>query len=87
MSSPQPNTPTNKQLDAAALKPIIDFLYNYHPIGKPTLRFLLQHAKERILKKGEILQRSGSICTDICFVLKGVVRGYIIDSFLPEHEH
>ena len=80
MSTTQPNTPGNKQIDATVLKPIIDFLYSYHPIGKPTLRFLLQHAKERILKKGEILQRSGTICTDICFVIKGVVRGYIIDN-------
>lgn len=80
MLYPQPNIPIKKQVDISALKPVIDFLNSYHPVSKHTMRFLLQHTRQRILKKGEILQHAGTICTNMWFVMKGVLRGYIIDN-------
>ena len=80
MLTPQPNTPTQKRIDISTLKPVIDFLNGFHPVSKTTMRFLLQHTRQRSLKRGDILQHAGTICTDMCFVMKGVLRGYIIDN-------
>jgi CRP-like cAMP-binding protein len=80
MLTTQLNTPTKKQVDFATLKPVIDFLNGYHPVSKANMRFLLQHTRMRVLKKGEMLQHAGTICTDMCYVMKGVLRGFIMDN-------
>jgi len=77
-ATPSPNRV--KSIDKALIKPVIDFLHSYHPIDKQTLKFLFQQVSAIQLKKGDILQRSGDLCNHIYFIIKGVVRGFIIDN-------
>lgn len=68
--------PVNKDVLLAA----VQYLGSFHPIDKDTIQFLSTKLVERKLKKGEMLQHAGLIGSDIHFVLKGILRGFIIDN-------
>jgi CRP-like cAMP-binding protein len=77
--APAPNTP-HKSMDKALIKPVVDYLNSFHRVDKQTLKFLFQQVSELQLKKGDILQRSGDLCNHVYFIIKGVVRGFIVDN-------
>jgi CRP-like cAMP-binding protein len=55
-------------------------LFNYlHPISKETGDFIIKNTFPIMLDKGQVLHKSGDICSNIYFIKKGAVRGFIND--------
>jgi hypothetical protein len=50
-----------------------------HPLSDGAAQFLIDHSYTISIKKGRILQKGGSICSEMFFVKKGVLRGFIKD--------
>jgi CRP-like cAMP-binding protein len=69
-----------KKAHRAALKAAIGYLSLFHPVSKECAAYLKKHLSERRLKKNELLHQSGTICPYIYFVVKGILRGYIVDN-------
>lgn len=66
--------------DKATLSSLLKYLNTFHPISIESAGYIKKHIIEYRLKKGDLLQRSGSICPCVYFVIKGALRGYIIDN-------
>jgi CRP-like cAMP-binding protein len=70
---------SSSSINKTTLSGLFAYLNSFHPISLDSARHLQQQLSERHLKKGELLQKSGTVCSHIYFVITGVVRGYIID--------
>jgi CRP-like cAMP-binding protein len=62
------------------LAPVLNFITHYHKISDKALRFLFQKLQIKDVAKGELLSHAGGRCDYMYFVLKGILRGYIIDN-------
>lgn len=79
---PVSRTPTvkSKKADPAVIDLAIGYLSNFHPVNKLCSDYLKKRAFEVRLKKHEMLHQSGEVCPYVYFVIKGILRGYIIDN-------
>ncbi len=79
---PASKTPAvkNKKADPTTAAIAIDYLSFFHPVNKSCGDYLSKKAFEVRLKKHELLQQSGAICPYVYFVIKGILRGYIVDN-------
>lgn len=59
---------------------VINFFNNYHPISDRAMKYLFQKIQVKEIAKGEVVAHAGGRCEYLYFVLKGVLRGYIIDN-------
>lgn len=73
-------TVKNKKADPANAAIAIGYLSYFHPVSKSCSDYLIKKAFEVRLKKHEMLHHSGEICPYVYFVIKGILRGYIIDN-------
>lgn len=62
------------------LSNLFAYLNSFHSISPDSAKYVSRKIVERRLKKGELLQKSGTICPCIYFVEKGILRGYIVDN-------
>lgn len=56
------------------------FVNHYHKISDRALKHLLHRLQIKDVVKGEILAHAGGRCEYMYLVLKGILRGYIIDN-------
>jgi CRP-like cAMP-binding protein len=54
-----------------------EFLASIHPVSERYKDILRDCTYFRKLKKGELLVKKGEVCTFICFIRKGLIRGFI----------
>ncbi|QEC41553.1 Crp/Fnr family transcriptional regulator [Pseudobacter ginsenosidimutans] len=79
VSVPKPAV-KNKKADPLTVDIAINYLSVFHPVNKSCSDYLKKKAFEVKLKKHELLHKSGEICPYVYFVIKGILRGYIIDN-------
>lgn len=70
----------SKKAYRAAQATAIGYLSFFHPISKECAAYIKKQAFECRLKKYELLHVSGTICPYVYFVVKGILRGYIVDN-------
>lgn len=69
-----------KPLKHSTLEEATQFLAlanSLHPIKEGVINFLLKNSYPVTVKKGKLLIKAGEICTNMYFVKKGVLRGFI----------
>lgn len=49
------------------------------PLSEGANQFLLKNTYSRSIKKGKLLLKAGEVCTNMYFVRKGVLRGFVKD--------
>ena len=59
---------------------VLQFVNQYHKISDRALKHLLPKLQIRDVVKGEMLAHAGGRCDYMYLVLKGILRGYIIDN-------
>ncbi len=59
---------------------IIALANRLHPISEGAAQFLLKNTYIKTIKKGKLLLKAGEICTNMYFVSKGVLRGFVKES-------
>jgi CRP-like cAMP-binding protein len=62
------------------LLPLVDYITTYSKVNEGTLKHLVGKLQVKEIRKGDKLYDAGEICTHIYFVVKGILRGYIIDN-------
>ena len=62
------------------INPLINVLNHFHPLSESIIDYLHKHVVPIKAQKGEILSEAGSICENVYFIVKGVIRGYIVDN-------
>lgn len=62
------------------INPLINVLNHFYPLSEPIIDYLQKHVIPIKAQKGEILLEAGSICEYVYFIVKGVIRGYIVDN-------
>jgi CRP-like cAMP-binding protein len=80
MPASSTNTIKDKKTHQAALATAVGYLSFFHPLSKECIDYLKKKAFECRLKKNELLHQSNTICPYVYFVVKGILRGYIIDN-------
>jgi CRP-like cAMP-binding protein len=76
-----PASPAKPVADKTLMLPITNYINYFDASLSPQVhKFVFQQFHELHLKKGDVLHRSGVICQNLYFVIKGVLRGYIIDN-------
>lgn len=60
--------------------PFLEFSNNLYPLTEGISQYLIKNTYPKKVKKGKILHKAGEICTDMYFVKKGVLRGYVKDA-------
>jgi CRP/FNR family transcriptional regulator, anaerobic regulatory protein len=59
------------------MKEILEYLIRlYGALAEEAMNFIVRRCDELTLKKGDILKKQGSICTDVWFIKAGVLRAY-----------
>lgn len=56
---------------------VADFLAGLYPVSDQYKKFLSDKIFLRSLKKGEMLVKKGEVCSFICFIRSGLIRGFI----------
>ena len=59
---------------------IIALANSLHPITAGANQFLLKNTYVKSVKKGKMLLKAGEVCTNMYFVIKGVLRGFVKES-------
>ena len=59
---------------------VFHFVNQFHKISDRALKYLLPRLQIRDVVKGEMLAHAGGRCEYMYLVLKGILRGYIIDN-------
>jgi CRP-like cAMP-binding protein len=54
----------------------LEFFKRIHPVSSELKHFIKQKTKFAHFKKGEIIYKSGDLCTQLMIITKGMVRGY-----------
>jgi CRP-like cAMP-binding protein len=54
----------------------LEFFKRIHPVSSELKHFIKQKTKFAHFKKGEIIYKSGDMCTQLMIITKGMVRGY-----------
>lgn len=62
------------------LLPVLNYIHQFHKISDRAIKHLLPRLKIKDAVKGELLAHAGGRCDNMYFVLKGILRGYIIDN-------
>ncbi len=57
--------------------PLIGLANSLFPLIEGANQFLLKNTYARSIKKGKLLLKAGEICTNMYFVRKGVLRGFV----------
>ena len=57
--------------------PLIALANSLHPISEAAQDFLLKNTYSRSIKKGKMLLKAGDVCTNMYYVSKGVLRGFV----------
>ena len=68
-----------KPVHHSELSSLFSFTDNIYPLSKGAKDFVLQHVFSSKFLKKEIILKEGSICNDIYFIKKGIVRGVIYE--------
>jgi CRP-like cAMP-binding protein len=55
----------------------VDFISSIYPVSERYKEILREKGTIRHLKKGELLVRKGQVCTSVCFIKKGLMRGFV----------
>jgi CRP-like cAMP-binding protein len=71
------NTTIKKRKPHGISDPIVKMLNELHPINQEIVKYLDKHLSEGSIKKGKYLLKSGSVCTHVYFIKKGILRGYV----------
>jgi CRP-like cAMP-binding protein len=80
MPAPKTSPVKDKNAHQEALTTAIGYLSHFHPVSKECATYLKKQAFETRLKKYDLLHQSGTVCPYIYFVIKGILRGYIVDN-------
>ena len=56
---------------------IIALANSLHPVSEGITQFLLKNTYFKTIKKGKMLLKAGEVCTNMYFVSKGVLRGFV----------
>lgn len=67
----------NPKLD---IFPLINVLNHLYPLNEPIVEYLHKHVTPIEVSKGRVLLEAGSVCEYVYFIVKGVIRGYIVDN-------
>ena len=59
--------------------PMIALANSLFPLSEGANQFLLKNTYSRSIKKGKLLLKAGEVCTNMYFVRKGVLRGFVKD--------
>lgn len=59
---------------------VFSYINQFHKISERALKHLLPRLQIKDAAKGEILAHAGGRCDYMYYVLKGILRGYIIDN-------
>jgi CRP-like cAMP-binding protein len=59
--------------------PFLELANSLYPITESIAQYLIKNSFPKSIKKGKILQKAGDICTNMYFVKKGVLRGFVKD--------
>jgi CRP-like cAMP-binding protein len=59
--------------------PMIALANSLFPLSEGANQFLLKNTYSRNIKKGKLLLKAGEVCTNMYFVRKGVLRGFVKD--------
>jgi CRP-like cAMP-binding protein len=59
--------------------PMIALANSLFPLSEGANQFLLKNTYARSIKKGKLLLKAGEVCTNMYFVRKGVLRGFVKD--------
>jgi CRP-like cAMP-binding protein len=59
--------------------PMIALANSLFPLTEGANQFLLKNTYSRNIKKGRLLLKAGEVCTNMYFVRKGVLRGFVKD--------
>jgi CRP-like cAMP-binding protein len=59
--------------------PMIALANSLFPLSEGANQFLLKNTYARHIKKGKLLLKAGEVCTNMYFVRKGVLRGFVKD--------
>jgi CRP-like cAMP-binding protein len=59
--------------------PMIALANNLFPLSEGAIQFLLKNTYSKNIKKGRLLLKAGEVCTNMYFVRKGVLRGFVKD--------
>lgn len=59
--------------------PMIALANSLFPLSEGANQFLLKNTYARSIKKGRLLLKAGEVCTNMYFVRKGVLRGFVKD--------
>jgi CRP-like cAMP-binding protein len=60
--------------------PLINVLNHFYPLSEPIVDYLNKHVIPVKAPKGEALVEAGSVCEHVYFIIKGAIRGYIVDN-------
>jgi CRP-like cAMP-binding protein len=66
-----------KHATAQEASPMISLANSLHPNSEGINQFLLRNTYVKTIKKGKMLLKAGEICTNMYFVSKGVLRGFV----------
>jgi CRP-like cAMP-binding protein len=66
-----------KHATAQEASPMIALANSLHPNSEGINQFLLRNTYVKTIKKGKMLLKAGEICTNMYFVSKGVLRGFV----------
>jgi CRP-like cAMP-binding protein len=59
--------------------PMIALANSLFPLSEGANQFLLKNTYSQNIKKGRLLLKAGEVCTNMYFVRKGVLRGFVKD--------
>jgi len=71
--------PIPAKLTSAEIMPVLNMFSAVSPLSKKAEQYLTGVIYAHKINKGKILHKAGNICNDIYFVIKGALRGYIIE--------
>lgn len=69
----------SSSVNKEGLSTLLSYLNAFHSISPESATYVQKQIVEHSVKKGELLQKSDTVCAYVYFVVKGVLRGYIID--------
>lgn len=64
---------------AKAVSVLIASLEKYHPLTPAVKDFIKTHLHMRKLPRKTFILKSGQACKELCFIYKGIVRGYMLE--------
>ncbi len=59
---------------------MFSYMNSYNKVNERAVKYILEKIQVKEIGKGEVLYGAGDTCTHIYFVVKGILRGYIVDN-------